>query len=630
MDRQTNQTSAEQWLELTLRNETDHTLFIQGARPNGYMVESFILRKNNTVWQRQSVGVDRDLEMLPVGPNQEIKVLRRESLKNIGSQVMLTFLTSDSKQGSGSRVLLGPIQIPAPGTGQSATKKTNAVNFNPQPNFEGFDEFVAKVLKEWPLPGVSVAVIHEGKTFLAKGYGFRDIEKQLPVTEKTLFPIASITKPFTALSAAILVDDGKLHWNDRVREHLRTFRLHDEKAAAELTVLDCLTHQTGLPLAGLRWYGVKGWPEKHMNPQIAYRTLRYLEPSAPARTRYQYSNSGYLVVGQMVEKYGGTWDAFVQERILDPLEMNRTNFSVRTSQADADHAKPYDLLDGEIVRRPFFPGEVLAPAGGINSSAEEMVQLLRLFLQQGTLDGQRIASKGRMKEMLTPEVVMPELNSYASTTGFHGMGWQVLIIQGEKWGRHTGSLPGFTSVVGFCPKRKCGYVVLTNLAFRSHAELIESQIRGRLLGKIPADRLEEFRKIDATNREAALQLVAEHRATQIKNTKPAHPLCDYVGTYTNPAYGQFIVTLKDGALSWHHHGFRGPLTHYHYEVFDMEGDYNFNGIATDDISRVLVNFHTNKDGAVESVRLSRYTTSNVLFSRKATDEGKRDPDANVR
>lgn len=474
-----------------------------------------------------------------------------------------------------------------------------------QPDFKGFDEFLARVLKEWRVPGVAVAVIHDGRVLLSKGYGYRDLEKRLPVTSKTLFPIASITKPVTATAAAILVDDGKINWNDRVREHLPKFRLHAEEAAAQLTIRDCLAHRTGIPLALRRWLGTAEWSEKHMSPEFAYRTLRYLEPTGPARIRYQYSNSGFLITGQIIDKHGGSWEELIQKRLLNPLRMNRTNFSVKKSQADSDHAKPYILHEGEFERIDFFPLDVVAPAAGINSSVEEMARFLRLYLGQGELDGRRIVSKAAMKDLLTPEVVLPESNRYRSVNGFHSMGWQVFLLDGEKWGRHTGSWTGFTAVVGYCPKRKCGYVVLTNLAFRSTAELVENNIRDRLRGKKPRELFAILRRIDEENEESTKKFRQKWRPPRIKETTPAHPLSGYAGTYSHPAYGDFVVTLDEGALRWRHHGYRGQLKHYHYDVFDMESDPQFHRPCDNDIRLELITFQTDTSGAVTSMTFPR-------------------------
>ena len=455
------------------------------------------------------------------------------------------------------------------------------------------------------MPGVAVAVIHDDRILLAKGYGYRDLEKRLPVTSKTLFPIASITKPVTATAAAILVDDGKIHWNDRVREHLPTFRLHNEDAAAQLTIRDCLAHRTGIPLTLRRWLGTAEWSEQHASPEFAYRTLRYLEPTGPARIRFQYSNSGYFITGQVIDKRGGSWEEVIQKRLLNPLKMDRTNFSIKRSQADSDHAKPYELVEEEFVRRDFYPLDVVAPAAGINSSVEEMGQFVRLYLGQGELDGRRVVSKAAMNDLLTPEVVMPEFNRYQSVNGFHSMGWQVFLLDGEKWGRHTGSWTGFTAVVGFCPRRKCGYVVLTNLAFRSTAELVESNIRDRLRGKKPREQFDLLRRIDAENEENTKKFRQKWRPPRIKETTPAHPLSDYAGTFSHPAYGDFVVTLHKGALRWQHHGYRGHLKHYHYDVFDMESDPGSHRPCDNDIRLELITFQSDSSGAVASMIFPR-------------------------
>ncbi len=491
-----------------------------------------------------------------------------------------------------------------------------------QPDFSDFDHFVEQVLKEWRVPGVAIAVIDENQTILTKGYGYRDLEKRLPVTAQTLFPIASITKSFTATAAAILVDENKIHWNDRVREHLPDFRLQDEMATAELTLRDCLSHQTGLPLECFRWYGTRDWSQKNASPEMVYRTLRFLEPSAPVGTRFLYSNSGYLITGQMIDRYGGSWEEFIQGRILDPLGMSRTNFSVTKSQEDADYAVPYELFENEIIRHPLFPLHIAAPAAGINSTVEDMAQFLKLYLTQGEFNDKQIVSRERMKDLLTPEVVLPEFNHYESTIGFHGMGWQVLMIQGEKWGRHTGSWIGFTAVAGFCPKRKCAYVVLTNLAYLSQAELIEANIRTRLRGQKPAEQFDPMRRMDEESRASEEKAKLERRPTRIEDTRPTYPLNKYVGKFTNPAYGEFEVSLQGGKLRWQHHGFQGALQHYHYDVFDMEGNPDDRGKHRDIFCRELVKFQDSATGTIESLSFSRSMPSDIQFSRVASSDSK--------
>ncbi len=616
MEQQTSKDAVDFWLECTIRNDSNKTLFVQGISPDWFMVESFVRNRNETAWLRQNIGVDRILEMLPVAAGADFKIRRRESTETIGDSMLLTFLTSHSREDGGSRILLGPFQVPEFGQVGSTTQPTAPERFAQPVGLSGFDEFVDRVLKHWQVPGVAVAIIDDGQIILSKGYGHRDLENRLPVTSKTLFPIASITKPFTSTAAAILVDEGKLNWDDRVREHLRAFQLFDADATEHLSIRDCLSHRTGMPYGPFHWYGINGWPEENMSPEIAYRKLRYFEPARSFRTAYEYSNSGYFIAGQLIEKISGkSYAEFVQERVLNPLKMTRTNFSVEQLRADSDHALPYDRYEGKIIRREFFPGQVVGPAGGVNSCVEEMVQFLKLYLDFGSTDDHQVVSKRNVKELFTPEVVLPELNFYAATKGFQSMGWQVLMIDGEKWGRHTGSLPGFTSVASFCPKRQCGYVILTNLHARPTAELIESNIRNRLRRIAPKDQFEVFRNIEAKDLAAYEESRRARRPEKVTKTLPSHPLRDFVGTYELPGYGDFVVTLENGSLTWQTIGFRGTLQHYHYNVFDMIGDRDFNGAADSDVAKELITFHSGRDGKIDSLS---YPTSTVASGRTFT------------
>ncbi len=615
------QEAADFLLDCTIRNESDRTLYVQGMAPEWFLVEAFTAAKGDSVWERQNTGVDRELSMLPVAAGADIKVRRRESRRRIGDSMLLTFMMSHSESDAGARVLLGPFRIPKIVADPSASEPPSRPRLDRPVDFSGFEKFVSRVLKEWQVPGVAIAVIDDNEVVHAEGYGYRDLEEQLPVTSQTLFPIASITKPFTSTATAILVDDGKLNWDDRVREHLRAFKLYDADATEHLTIRDCLSHRTGLPYGPFHWYGINGWPEENMSPKIAYQKLRYFKQARPFRTAYEYSNSGYFIMGQVIEKLSGKpYAEFVQQQVLDPLAMQRTNFSIVQSLSDPNHAKPYDRYEGEIVRRKFFPGQVVAPAGGINSTIEDMAKFLQLYLDYGTRNGEQVVSKRQTKELFTPEVILPELNFYASTKGFQSIGWQVLVIDGEKWGRHTGSLPGFTSVASFCPERKCGYVVLTNLARRPTAELIESNIRNRLRRQPPTDQFEVFRKIEKQDHETYEKSRQQRRPERIAGTNPSHSLEDFVGVYRCPGHGDFEVALNGGMLSWQAIGFQGTLKHYHYDVFDMEGDRSFNGTADIDIAKELITFHTGRDGKVDSLSYPTPTVPSRLYTKTSVSK----------
>ena len=480
-----------------------------------------------------------------------------------------------------------------------------------------FDEFVERVLSEWQVPGVAIGIIREHELILAKGFGYRDLQQQLPVTSRTLFPIASISKPVTATAMAVLVDQGKVRWDDRVRQHLPELKLFDKETEQQLTIRDCLTHRIGIPNVGLRWYGIKGWPEQNVTLDWLYQGLQYLEPTVPRR-QYQYSNSGYFIAAKVIEKVSGEpWDQVVSREVLRPLSMESASFSVAESKQTDDYALPYGLEDNKLVRRPFFECRVVGPAGSVQANLDEMIRFLRFYLNQGELDGKRLVSKQRMKDLLTPEVVMPEFNHYESNVGFHGIGWQVFLPKGEKWARHTGSIPGFTAVIGFAPGKKSAYIVMTNLAYRPTAEVIESNIRKRLAGKKPTDDFEMFRNIETEDQESYDQAWKQRRPKRTEGTKPTYPANHYAGVYNNPAYGDFVISARGDQLRWQHHGFVGALKHYHHDTFDIEGDRAANGVADQDIARELVTFHRGDDG-VDSLSVPRPPMPKaIVFTRVA-------------
>ncbi|MGH9201928.1 MAG: serine hydrolase domain-containing protein, partial [Vicinamibacterales bacterium] len=190
-----------------------------------------------------------------------------------------------------------------------------------------FDAFAEAVRKGWNVPGAAVAIVKDGKVILSKGYGFRDTAKQLPVTPETLFAIGSITKSFTVVALGTLVDEKKLDWDKRVREYLSDFQLHDAVATERMTPRDLVTHRSGLPRHDMVWYGGS------LSRQQMYERLRHLEFSRDFRAQYQYNNLMFMTAGVLAGKVAGsTWEELIRRRILDPLGMRHSNFSVRDSQ----------------------------------------------------------------------------------------------------------------------------------------------------------------------------------------------------------------------------------------------------------------------------------------------------------
>ncbi|HEV2582450.1 MAG TPA: serine hydrolase domain-containing protein, partial [Ktedonobacteraceae bacterium] len=215
--------------------------------------------------------------------------------------------------------------------------------------FKGFDAFVLSVMQDAGVPGLGLAVVKDTEVILEQGFGKRNVAENLDVTPQTLFAIGSATKAFTAMALAILVKEGKLDWNVPVRHYLPTFRLHDPVASERLTSRDLLIHNSGLPGYNAVWYN------STISRKELVNRLRHFEPTYDLRTTWQYQNMMYMTAGYLVEMITGqTWEAFVQQRILEPLGMNSTNFSVHDSQQTPDFALPYKEIKDEVQAVKFY------------------------------------------------------------------------------------------------------------------------------------------------------------------------------------------------------------------------------------------------------------------------------------
>ena len=266
---------------------------------------------------------------------------------------------------------------------------------------EGFDDFVDGARKTWNVPGLAVAIVQDGEVVLAKGYGVRDVAGNLPVTPDTLFAIGSSTKAFTVMSLAVLVDDGKLDWDTPVQAYLPRFALQDECASAGMTPRDLVTHRSGLPRHDLVWYNAP------LTRAELFERLRYLEPNAGFRSKWQYQNLMFLTAGYLAgEVSGRSWEDLVRARIFDPLGMTSSNFSVLESRKTADFAKPYTRKEKKTSEIPFRNIDVVGPAGSINSNLNDMARWLKLQLSDGSLGGRRVVGAANLEQMHEPQMVM--------------------------------------------------------------------------------------------------------------------------------------------------------------------------------------------------------------------------------
>jgi len=429
----------------------------------------------------------------------------------------------------------------------------------------GFDQFVNDRLKEWEVPGLAISIVKDGKVIYARGFGFRDVANQKPVTTDTLFAIGSCTKAFTATAIGMLVSEGKLEWDKPVISYLPDFRMNDDYVTLHMTPRDLVTHRSGLPRHDLIWYG------SPFSRQEIYERLRYLEPNRGFRAQYQYQNMMFMTAGYLLEKITGqTWEQFIQQHFLTPLEMKTSDLSVSVSQKAADFALPYDEEKDVVKEVPFRNIDAVGPAGAINSSVNEMANWVIANLNKGKFKDKQVIPEAALREPQTPQVVMPgpmqyDESSYAS----YGMGWGINVYRGQLRLSHGGGIDGFTALVAMLPRKNIGVVILTNLGGTPLPGILAYNVYDRLLDLEPVDWNKRVREERDKARAAEEKQRSQPDSNRKTGTSPSLPLKDFAGKYENPGYGVLSIELDGDKLRVKYNGFNLPLEHYHYDIFQI-------------------------------------------------------------
>jgi CubicO group peptidase (beta-lactamase class C family) len=430
---------------------------------------------------------------------------------------------------------------------------------------KGFDSFVESTLKDWNVPGVGIAIVKDGKVILAKGYGYADVKGKRKVDEKTLFAIGSSSKAFTAASVMQLVDAKKLDLDKPVINYLPDFKLFNDYATQQITTRDLLCHRSGLPRHDLAWYG------SDASREVLYNRLRYLEPTAELRETWQYQNLMYMTAGYLVGQIEGeSWETIVKRSIFEPLGMKATNFSVADMKKVNNHALPYQEENEKIKLMDFRNIDAVAPAGAINSNAEDMAKWLQLLLNEGKFDGKEIISGASLKEMYKPQMVMSgDISQDEIFYSSYGLGWMLTAYRGHLRVEHGGNIDGFTTSVCFLPRDGIGIVVMANMNGTALNGVIRNDLIDRLLGGETKDwnsiLLEKRKEMLAASKIE----IAQEDIVRKKETKPSFDLKEYVGKYENLGYGILEITIKNDSLVATMNGEVSTLAHYHFDVFSV-------------------------------------------------------------
>ena len=435
------------------------------------------------------------------------------------------------------------------------------------------DSLVERTLRTFDVPGIAVCVIKDGKVVHSKGYGVRSLDTRQPVDENTLFGIASNSKAFTTAALGMLVDEGKLNWDDKVRKYIPEFRLFDPYVTEEFTIRDLLCHRSGM---GLGAGDLMFFPDSSdfTIPDILHN-LQFLKPVTSFRSTYAYDNNLYIVAGEVVARVSGmSWEDFIEKRIMAPLGMTHSAASYDRLRDSSDVIDGHAPVEGTVRVIARSRSKVDHAAGGIYSCISDLSKWVILHLDGGKYgpDSARLFSNAVWRERWAPQTIIdvPGPGTYNTHFGAYALGFVVNDVRGYKQVSHTGGLEGMVTQITMIPELKLGIIVLTNQQEGLAFQAITNQIKDSYFGITGTDRITQYAAIRKRQLDEAKQLtdsiwheVAVFQAQQVAGRRgavgvnggrrgadggaaPRTDLTPYLGTYRDPWLGEIVISVKNG------------------------------------------------------------------------------------
>jgi CubicO group peptidase (beta-lactamase class C family) len=477
------------------------------------------------------------------------------------------------------------------------------------------DAEVNRVMKAFDVPGIAIAVVKDGRVVAAQGFGVRKLGEPAKVDGKTLFEIASNSKAFTAAALAMLVDEGKLKWDDPVTRHLPDFQMYDAYVTHEMTVRDLLTHRSGLGLGAgdLLW-----WPTTSFSTDEIIHKLRYIAPSTSFRSSYAYDNLLYIVAGKIIaSKSGKSWGETVRERILNPVGMTGTTTSIAENAGNPDLANAHSKIDGRIAAVKTMPVPNAVGAVGINTNAEDIAKWMRVLLDGGRVGTDaggkevRLFSEKQARELWTAQTPMrigeptPALAATKPNFMAYGLGFQLRDYQGKLVAMHGGALQGFYSKVVLVPEAKLGIAILTNAESGGSLNALQYALLDHYLGVNGPDWIKVVADVENEMHAKELARLKTASAARAAKSQPSLALADYDGEYEDAWYGKATIRHegKKQLLTFARTpDLTGELEHFQHDTFIVRWkERNFNADA-------YVTFSLNPDGSIERMRMQPIST----------------------
>ncbi len=439
------------------------------------------------------------------------------------------------------------------------------------------DSLTELTLKTFDVPGIAVAVVKDGKIIYEKGYGVRSLDTKLPVDENTLFGIASNTKAFTVAALGILVDEGKIKWNDKVTDYIPEFKMYDPYVTSEFTIKDLITHRSGL---GLGAGDLMIWPDSpEFTKEEIIHNLRYLKPVSSFRTKYDYDNNLYIVAGEVIARVSGmSWESFIQKNIFDALGMTQSAPSYNLLKDKSDVIDAHAPVDGVVEVIPRDHNSLIDAAGGIYSNLTDMCKWIIMQMNNGEYDnGTKLLSKEVHDEMWTPQTIIPVHGETPYDTHFasYGLGWFLSDVHGYKQCTHTGGLAGMVTEVTLIPDIKLGIIVFTNQESGAAFQAITNTIEDSYFGIKPRDWVSIYKSRSGKGQTREKEVLSAVWKQVEEEQKIKRDVTPYLGTYHDKWFGDATIFMKNGKMCFTANkspGLAGEMFFYKGNTFVVKWD----------------------------------------------------------
>jgi CubicO group peptidase (beta-lactamase class C family) len=444
-------------------------------------------------------------------------------------------------------------------------------SYSQQIQLDSLDLQINQLIKDFDIPGLSIGIVRNDTIIFSKGYGNLEIHKDKKVDENTIFGIGSISKSFTALTLGILVDEGKINWDDKVKKYLPYFELYAPYVTDNFTIRDLLTHRSGLKdvSGGTLWY------HSDYSREEIIKRLKHLEPVSGFREKPAYQNVMYVVASEIVKTVSGmSWDNFVKTRVFDKLKMDNTTSLSAERESNSNLAQPHIWNeDYKKVAIKQENGDNLAPGGFIYSSTNDMSNYIRLLLNNGVIGNDTILSPKIINEIFKPQIIYPIGGApfYNEFTSY-GFGWWLTPKNGHKIIEHSGGIDGMSANLVMIKDMNLGFVILTNEAEEPATFLLTAKI----LEKVLKDKSYDIysRVLDYRNQNLNEKKDAPVQISKIPKTKPSLEIQKYAGKYSDKMYGDILINYTERGgleISFSHSPiFTGKLEHWHFDTFKID------------------------------------------------------------